>query len=170
MAKTNNKTKTNTKTKKNVGFVMPIDWTSEDAGYSVLTSKKMVQFALHNKHNLIQTYKPFTLGKTKLYLKAVSVQSWPSKPAWKNIECKEITSWIKTTPCVIGKNIKMFVKLKGNKQHAGLGSYIHALVTGKITEEKHKIFVKELIVLMKDRDVIIHNEDVDWFHLKSIVD
>jgi hypothetical protein len=37
-------------------------------------------------------------------------------------------------------------------------------------KEKHKIFVKELQILMKDRDVIIHNEDVDWFHLKSIVD
>ena len=64
----------------------------------------------------------------------------------------------------------MFVKLKGNTQHAGLGSYIHALVTGKINEEKHKLFVKELMILMKDRDVIIHNQDVDWFHLKSIVD
>jgi hypothetical protein len=63
----------------------------------------------------------------------------------------------------------MFVKLKGTAKHAGLGSYIHALVTGKITKEKHKIFVKELMVLMKDREIIIHNEDVDWFHLKSIV-
>jgi hypothetical protein len=154
-------------TRKNKGATISIDWKSEDAGYSVLTSKKMVEFA--NKHNLIQTYKPFKMDKTKLYLKAVKVDAWPSKPTWKSIECNEINSWIKTTPCVIGKNIKMFVKLKGNAKHAGLGSYIHALVTGKITEEKHKIFVKELMVLMKDRDVIIHNEDVDWFHLKSIV-
>ena len=155
-------------TKKNKGVIIPIDWNAEDAGYSVLTSKKMVQFA--NKNNLIQTYKPFTMEKTKLYLKAVTVNAWPNKPAWKDIGCKEINSWIKTTPCVIGKNIKMFVKLKGNKNHAGLGSYIYALVTGKITKEKHKIFVKELQILMKDRTVIIHNEDVDWFHLKSIVD
>ena len=150
-------------------LTISIDWTTEDAGYSVLTSKKMVEFALKNKNNLIQTYKPFTLGKTKLYLNAVSVNTWPKKPTWKSIECKEINTWIKTTPCVIGKNIKMFVKLKGNAKHAGLGSYIHALVNGKITEENHKIFVKELMVLMKDREIIIHNEDVDWFHLKSVV-
>ncbi len=150
-------------------LTITIDWTAEDAGYSVLISKKMVDFALKNKHNLIQTYKSFTLGKTKLYLKAVSVDTWPNKPAWKSIECNEINTWIKTTPCVIGKNIKMFVKLKGNAKHAGLGSYIHALVTGKITKKNHTIFVKELMVLMKDREIIIHNEDVDWFHLKSIV-
>lgn len=154
-------------TKKNK-LTISIDWTADDAGYSVLTSKKMVEFALNN-HNMIQTYKPFTMSKTKLYLKAVSIDAWPKKPTWKSIECKEINTWIKTTPCDIGKNIKMFVKLKGTKTHAGLGSYIHALVTGKITEEKHKIFVKELMVLMKDREIIIHNEDIDWFHLKSIV-
>ena len=150
-------------------LTISIDWTTEDAGYSVLTSKKMIEFALNNKHNLIQTYKPFKMDKTKLYLKAVKVDAWPSKKTWKSIECKEINSWIKTTPCVIGKNIVLLVKLKGNKTHAGLGSYIHALVTGKITEEKHKIFVKELMILMKDRDVIIHNEDVDWFHLKTVL-
>ena len=117
-------------------LTISIDWTTEDAGYSVLTSKKMIEFALNNKHNLIQTYKPFKMDKTKLYLKAVKVDAWPSKKTWKSIECKEINSWIKTTPCVIGKNIVLLVKLKGNKTHAGLGSYIHALVTGKITEEK----------------------------------
>ena len=156
------------KTRKNKGGVFSIDWNAEDAGYSVLTSKKMIQFALH-KHNLIQTYKPFTLGKTKLYLQSVSVNTWPSQPAWKDIACKSINSWIKTTPCTVGKNIKMFVKLKGTKIHAGLGSYIHALVTGKITLEQHKIFVQELKNVMKDKEVIIHNEDVDWFHLKSMV-
>jgi hypothetical protein len=156
------------KTRKNKPFVFSIDWNSEDAGYSVLTSKKMIQFVLH-KHNLIQTYKPFKLGKTKLYLQSVSVNTWPSQPTWKDIACRPINSWIKTTPCSIGKNIKMFVKLKGNKTHAGLGSYIHALITGKITLDQHKILVRELKELMKDREVIIHNEDVDWFHLKSIV-
>ena len=158
-----------TRKNKGTGVIIPIDWNTDDAGYSVLTSKKMIQFALYNKNNLIQTYKPFKLDKTKLYLQAVSVNAWSSKPAWKNIECNQINSWIKTTPCNIGKNIKMFVKLKGNKTHAGLGSYIYALASGKITKEKHKIFVQELKILMKDRDVIIHNEDVDWFHLKSII-
>ena len=50
------------------------------------------------------------MEKTKLYLKAVTVNAWPNKPAWKDIGCKEINSWIKTTPCVIGKNIKIIKK------------------------------------------------------------
>ena len=57
-------------TRKNKGGVIPIDWNAEDDGYSVLTSKKMVQFA--NKNNLIQTYKPFTMEKTKLYLQSLT--------------------------------------------------------------------------------------------------
>ena len=87
-------------TRKNNGFVINIDWKSEDAGYSVLTSKKMIRFALYNKNNLIQTYKPFKLGKTKLYLRAVSVQTWPNTPTWDEINCKTkpITKLFKQRP------------------------------------------------------------------------
>jgi hypothetical protein len=153
-------------TRKNKGFVIDIDWKSEDAGYSVLTSKKMIRFALYNK-NLIQTYKPFKLGKTKLYLRAISLQTWPNTPTWDEIQCTTVNSWIKTTPCDIGSHTKMFLKLKGTKRHAGLGSYIYALSTGKITKEKHKRFVQELMHVMQDKNISIHNEEVDWFHLKS---
>jgi hypothetical protein len=155
-------------TRKNKGFVINIDWKSEDAGYSVLTSKKMIRFALYNKNNLIQTYKPFKLSKTKLYLRAVSVKTWPNTPTWDEINCKTINSWIKTTPCDIGSSTKMFLKLKGTKNHAGLGSYIYALTTGLITKEHHKFFVKELSRVMQNKYIWIHNEEVDWFHLKSI--
>jgi hypothetical protein len=155
-------------TRKNNGFVMNIDWKSEDAGYSVLTSKKMIRFALYNKNNLIQTYKPFKLGKTKLYLRAISVQTWPNTPTWDEIKCTTVNSWIKTTPCDIGSSTKMFVKLKGTKRHAGLGSYIYALSIGQVTKEHHKLFVHELMRLMQDKNILIHNEEVDWFHLKGI--
>ena len=41
------------------------------------------------------------------------------------------------------------------------------LSVGLIDEVAHKRFVQSLQTTFKKRKVRIHNEDVDWFHLKE---
>jgi hypothetical protein len=49
----------------------------------------------------------------------------------------------------------------------GFASYIMGLSIGLIDEVAHKRFVQALQTTFKKRKVRIHNEDVDWFHLKE---
>jgi hypothetical protein len=150
-----------------------INWDSSDKGYSILTSSKMKRFLFSNilqNNNLIQTQfnKPFKVkGKTILHLQAVSIKKWKFSPNWDDIECVNYTDWIKGSPCDIGKTIKMFVKYKSNKDIGGFGSYLIQLFTGEVNLNKHKIFVKTLQKIMKNKLVYIDNEDVEWFHLKQ---
>jgi len=60
----------------------------------------------------------------------------------------------------------MFIKYKSNPYVGGFGIYLMMMMVGEITLEKHKEFVKLLQTFQK---VIIHNEEVDWFHLKEYV-
>lgn len=70
-----------------------------------------------------------------------------------------------STPCSIGQNRKMFVKYKSNEYVAGVAVYLLMVMSGEITLKKHKQFVS---VMQRTMDrVIVHNEDVDWFHLKQ---
>jgi len=155
-------------TQKRNYFTIDIDWDSDDAGYSVLKSKKMVNYLLKNLargNNMIQTYKPFTVHKTTLYLRAKRVKSWVDYPEWDKIGCKPDNEWIQSTPCTIGQNRKMFVKYKSNEHVAGFAIYLLMIMSGEISVEKHKQFVA---VMQRTMDhVIIHNEDVDWLHLKQ---
>ena len=66
-----------------------------------------------------------------------------------------------------GKNTKIFVKLRSNKNIGGFATYLMALELGIIDLEKHKEFVESLEKTFKTNGVIIHNLDVDWFHLKQ---
>lgn len=156
-------------TKRVKTFSMHIDFDAEDAGYSVLKSKRMVHFLLDSVgqgNNLIQTYKPFTLHKTTLCLRSKPFKDWANRLSWDEIQCTSASSWIKKTPCKIGKNNKLFAKYKSNEMVAGFGIYLWNILSGEITETMHKEWVKELRSIIK-KEVIIHNEDVDWFHVKE---
>jgi transposase len=150
---------------------IPIDFDAEDAGYSVLKSKRMVHFLLdsiRSGNNLIQTYKPFTLHQTKLCLRSKPFKNWSNRPTWEEIQCESPTDWLKSTPCKIGKNNKLFVKYRSNEMVAGFGIYLWMIVSGELTEAMHKEWVKALKSIVK-KEVVIHNEDVDWFHAKELV-
>lgn len=54
-----------------------------------------------------------------------------------------------------------------NENIAGFGVYLLQLLSGEITLEKHKEFIKILKKIMK-KLITIHNEDIKWFHLKCI--
>ena len=153
-----------------------IDWNATDKGYSILTSKKVKNFLfenIKNGNNLIQTQhnKPFSVnGKTILHLQAVPFKNWKLKPKWNDIECKEFSNWLKGTPCSIGKKrAKMFIKYESNNNVAGLATYLLQLFSGVLDINDHKLFVKTLKSLMKHNLVLIHNEDVHWFHLKQYI-
>ena len=154
-------------------ITISINWSAKDKGFSVLTSKRVMKFILENiknGNNLIQTQdmKCFKVkGKTKLYLQAVKMKKWKITPKWDEIKCDKYNDWLKVTPCDIGRNLKLFVKYKSNVNVAGFGVYLIHLLTGEIDLEKHKQFVDALQKTMKNGDVFIHNEDVDWLHLKS---
>jgi len=158
-----------TEKRKNKTFTIDIDWDVPDGGYSVLRSKRMAHFlfkSLEKGHNLIQTSKPFTTNKTKLCLRSKRYTEWPKTPTWEEILCKDKSDWLKTTPCEIGKNKKMFVKYKSNEYAAGFAIYLIQIITGEITVKRHLEFVKVMKKTMTN--VTIHNEDVDWFHMKEI--
>jgi hypothetical protein len=161
---------------------IPIDWDSRDHGYSALSSSKVYKFILKNLsegNNLIQTqhnksFKP--KGKTVLKLQAVKFKSWKLSPKWENnksgnfIQCKDFNEFIKTTPCNTGKKrSKIFLKFKSNKKVAGFGTYLLRIYSGDIDEKKHSQFVKAIKKTFKNSSVIIHNEDMDWFHMKALV-
>jgi len=155
-------------TKRMKTISIPIDFDVEDAGYSVLKSKRVVHFLLDSirqGNNLIQTYKPFTLHKTSLCLRSKPFKNWPNRPSWQDIQCDSASSWIKKTPCTIGKN-KVFVKYRSNENVAGFAIYLWMIVSGEITEAMHKEWVRELRSVIKT-EAIIHNEEVDWFHVKE---
>jgi hypothetical protein len=157
-------------TQRNRKFSISIDFDAPDAGYSVLKSKRMVSFLLQSiqqGYNLIHTYKPFCAHQTTLHLTSKKVTSWPKTPSWDEILCKSSSDWLKEAPCEIGTRKKIFVKYKSNKQVAGFGIYLWMILGGEITEPMHKEFVKRLQYVFK-KDIIIHNEDVDWFHLKDL--
>ena len=155
-------------------ITIDVDFTSADKGYNDLLNPKLLSF-LHNNmkqgNNLINTqkFKPFFLKKkTKLHLQAIPIKKWTfGSQSWKNILCEEYNDFIKMTPCDIGKNTKLFVKLKSNQNIGGLSTYLMALQLGIIDLEKHKQFVKALNKTFKSNPIIIHNLDVDWFHLKQ---
>jgi hypothetical protein len=146
---------------------IPIDFDSTDAGYASLQS--LFPFLLkqiQKGNNLLQTYQPFTTHKTTLCLQAKRFASWTVRTTWNEIQCKTYSDWLKVSPCDIGKHKKMFIKYKSNPYVGGFGIYLMMMMAGEITLEKHKEFVKLLQTFSK---VIIHNEEVDWFHLKEYV-
>ena len=149
-----------------------VDFSKPDKGYKDLLNPKLLNFLHRNMkkgNNLINTQrsKPFYIKKTTLHLKAISVNKWELYPSWNEILCEEYNDFIKTTPCDIGKSTKIFVKLRSNKNIGGFATYLMALQLGIIDLEKHKEFVKSLEKTFKTNGVIIHNLDVDWFHLKQ---
>jgi len=148
-------------------IAIPIDFDSPDAGYASLQSLfPFLLKQLQKGNNLLQTYQPFTTHKTTLCLQAKRVTEWPMCPTWNEIKCKSHSDWLKVSPCDIGTKKKMFIKYKSNSYVAGFGVYLLMMMAGEITVEKHKEFVKLLQTFKK---VIIHNEEVDWFHLKEYV-
>ena len=163
-------------------LTIDIDFTSSDGGFSVFKSIKMMEFFLKNikkGRNLIQTVpdKPFYVNKkTRLQLQAIKYDDYSIRPEWKEVLCKSRGKWLKSNPCKIGTRNKVFVKYKGVKdgsgtqylnKSAGIGAYLNAIITGEIDENKHIAFTKLLRKTMKNEPVIVHNMDVDWFHLKS---
>tara|TARA_B100001094_G_scaffold279091_1_gene289048 strand:- start:120 stop:632 length:513 start_codon:yes stop_codon:yes gene_type:complete len=150
-----------------------INFLSNDKGYNDFLNPKLIKFMYNNiklGNNLIQTQpnKYFNVNKNnRLYLQAISVKKWNLYPEWDEIECEQKSDFIKSSPCNIGNKLKLFVKLKSNEYIGGLGVYIMALHLGIIDKEKHIMFINELFNIMKDKPIIIHNTDVDWFHLKE---
>ena len=154
-------------------ITISIDFTSKDKGYNSLMNKKILTF-LHNNikkgKNLIQTQhnKPFYVKKTKIYLQAVSIKKWNIENSWDKILCKKYNDFIKHTPCNRGSSTKLFVKIKSSKIIGGFGCYLMALHMGIISKKQHIQFVTALKKIFKSNPIIIHNEDVDWFHLKQL--
>lgn len=151
-----------------------IDFTSDDGGFSVLSSDKVKKFLLNsikNGKNLIQTVPGknfYTNKQTKLKLQAIKHTEFKMTPSWDEVECEVKEDWIKSSPCNVGSKDKVFVKYKSNKNVAGFGVYLLRILMGDIDKEKHLEFVKVLKDTMKDNPVMIDNTDVDWFHLKSV--
>ena len=164
-----------TKKKREPTFSTKVDFTNEDKGYSDLLNPKLLNFIFKNlsdNKNMINTQKgkPFFVNKkTILHLRSKKWKSWGYYPTWEQIQCKEFNHFIKHTPCDIGKNVKIFVKIKSTPQIAGFANYILSLHLGLITKAEHFEFVNALQKTFKDKPIINHNEDLDWFHLKSIV-
>ena len=163
-------------------LTIDIDFTSSDGGFSVLQSKKMINFFLTNikkGRNLIQTVpgKPFYVNKkTTLQLQAIKYDDYSMRPEWSDILCNSRGKWLKSNPCKIGTRSKVFVKYRGTKngtdtrnlnKSGGFSAYLNAILNGDVDEKKHLTFVKLLRTTMKKSPVMVHNMDVDWFHLKA---
>jgi hypothetical protein len=150
-----------------------IDFTKEDKGYTDFLNPKLQSFLSNNiklGNNLIQTQKnkPFNVHtKNKIYLQAIPFKKWNLNQTWNEIKCKKYNDFIKTSPCNIGTNTKVVIKFKSNKQIGGFATYLSALQTGLIDQKKHIQFITALQKTFKLNPIIVHNEDVDWFHLKQ---
>lgn len=150
-----------------------INFLSKDKGYNDFLNPRLIKFMYDNikiGNNLIQTQpnKYFFVNKKNiLYLQAIPIKKWKSNPEWNEIQCKKKNDFIKSSPCNIGNKLKLFVKLKSNEYIGGLSVYLMALHLGLIDKEKHIFFINELFKVMNNKPIIIHNEDVDWFHLKE---
>ena len=147
-----------------------------------MNNNRVLRFLMNsikNGYNLIQTQpkKPFYCkGKTTLYLQAVKVKSWPVTPNWDRhgkkdyIKCMTFKNWIKISPCTKGrKNAKIMIKLKSNRFVGGFATYLLSIFSGYITLNKHKEFVKAIQQAFKHKPAYIHNQDVDWFHIKEYI-
>ena len=153
---------------------IPIDFTKKDKGYDTLLNKKLIDFvfkSIKEGHNLIQTqdYKPFYLNKpTILHLQSKKVSKWKLYEDWSDIQCKEFNDFIKTSPCKTGKKrSKIFYKLKSNPHIGGFTTYLVSLHLNAVTKQEHLTFVSALRQTFKSKPVYIHNEDLDWLHLKE---
>ena len=170
-------------TRKNNKLTIDINFSAKDGGFSVLHSDKVMKFfenSIKKGRNLIQTVpgKYFYANKnTKLYLQAINYHDHSFRPEWNNVLCKSHGKWLKSTPCNIGTRKKVFVKYKGIKgngqghflnRSSGFAAYLYQILRGEITEQKHIKFANLLRKTMKDDPIVIHNTDIDWFHLKSI--
>ena len=150
-----------------------IDFSKEDNGYKDLFSPRLLKFFLLNiqrGNNLIQTQvnKPFYCDKaTTLHLRAIPVSSWYTRPKWSDIKCRTVEPFIKSSPCEVGTRQKVFVKLKGDTFAAGFASYLLAIYTHKLNKSHHMKFVSALQNTFQHNPILIHNQDVDWFHLKQ---
>lgn len=165
-----------------------INWNSKDYGYSSLKDTRVFNFlikSLTKKQNLVQTQinKPFyvNLNKTTmLNLQSVKQTKWKRTPTWNGgekkcvapgcLECTDVVDWLKGSPCSFGKKRKkLFVKYKSNVYLGGFGTYLMRLFTGDIDEKTHIEFVKTIKKIFRNKPIIIHNEDVNWFHMKQSI-
>lgn len=166
----NKKTRSNRKLNK---ISIQINFNARDKGYSDFLNPRLISFVMKNinkGNNLIQTQddKHFVVYKKNyLHLQAIPVKKWAQYPSWNEIQCSKINEFIKASPCNIGINNKIFLKLKSNSYIGGFGTYIMALHLGFIDENQHKKFIETMQKIFKKNDVRVHNEDVDWFHLKQ---
>ena len=172
--------KNNSKTRKlknlSDGLKINIDWGASDKGYSVFKKKRVVDFVLRSileGKNLIQTHDGTSFnsrGQTTIHLQSKPYKEWNQTPEWSEILCDEFNDWLKISPCEVGYRTKLFAKLKGNTHGAGFGSYILGIYSGAITETDHKDFVKAMQKTFGNKPIYLHNEDVDWFHIKEYID
>ena len=190
--------KTRSNRKFNNRISITIDFQKKDKGYTDFLQPRLVSFLMRNiaqGNNLVQTQegKPFVAyKKNKLFLQCVPVKKWKQTPQWDEIKCESIGTTMKATPCDIGRNTKLFYKTKSTTHVGGLGIYIMGLVLGFIKgnlkvplspsvprnsktrsqgvggDEIPLEFVQALQKTFKKRPICVHNEDVDWFHLKAL--
>ena len=174
----NNKTKKKTISNK---IAIDINFSNKDAGFNILKSKKVIDFFKNNirkGRNLFQTIpgKPFVLNKkTTLYLQAIPFNKYKFSLKWEDIECKIHNKWLRGSYCKNNQRPKLFLKFRGDKNAKltdessahGFGSYFYNILNGNITFNNHVKFITVLKKIMKNNNVIVHNMEVDWFHLKS---
>ena len=150
-----------------------VDFSKKDGGYEDLRNPRLMSFLMRNMKkgkNLIQTQpgKPFHChGKTTLHLQAISVNSWPLKPTWKGVKCHKVNDFLKSSPCKLGSKDKVFVKLESNPHIGGMATYLLSINLGLVDIKKHLKFAKTLKKTFGKKPIQVHNEDVNWFHLKE---
>ncbi len=162
-------------------IAIDINFSDKDCGFKALTSNKVFEFFKNNikkGRNLFQTVpgKSFVLNKkTTIYLQAIPFNNYKFSLKWKDINCKIYNSWLRGSYCKDKPREKLFLKFKGDKTAKitepesahGFGSYFYNILNGNVNLNKHITFIKVLKKIMKDKKIIVHNMDVDWFHLKS---
>jgi hypothetical protein len=158
-----------------------IPWSAPDAGFRVLVlSRRLGAFldeCASGDARLIQA-RPFRLcGSTYTTLSAAPVPSFSSGAQWRDLDCETVRT--RGAPslkhgCGAFPNPKIFMRLVTLGGLYGFGAYIVWLRRTAATQSGARLALRyhtRLVGLMRavflDGQIIVHNTDVRYFHLKA---
>lgn len=157
-------------------LAISIDWSAPDGGYSALMVPAVRAWLLTNLlagRNLVQTAPGTTFaaaGPCTMSLTAKEYAAWPLRPRWDELHCQPRGAWVRASPCTHpgGAPVRLFVRVHGTTFAAGFASYLLRLLMGDITAADHAFLARTMReALGPATPLIIHNEEVDWFHMKA---